>query len=185
VADQLDSYYWANYLTRISFAFVLLNMFNLLPIYPLDGGQLVRTLFIHTKEIIFTLFVLLSIAVALWFAITYEELFILIIPFFLIVRLLQQLQIKKLRKTLEATGISYHKSYSELTDEEYWRIRNHIAVNSPVWGRIIRPGSYEASEKETSVINFIKALLLTHPTRDLSATGIIMILVVWLALLYP
>src|SRR5215831_14627919 len=41
---------------RIAYIFIFLNMLNLLPIFPLDGGQLLKTLFMDRKEIIASAF---------------------------------------------------------------------------------------------------------------------------------
>ena len=68
------------FLLRLSYAFVLLNVLNLLPIYPLDGGQLLKTLFLQSREIVSFVFILLSVAVATWFAISRQQWFLLIVP---------------------------------------------------------------------------------------------------------
>ena len=52
----------------ISLSFILLNLVNLLPIYPLDGGQLLNRVFLDEESIASKLFVLLSIGALIWLA---------------------------------------------------------------------------------------------------------------------
>jgi hypothetical protein len=168
-------------LFRLSYAFVILNLLNLLPIYPLDGGQLLKTLFLGSREIISTIFIVASIAVTIWFAISKEDWFLLIIPYFLIIRMIQQIQLRKIRKNLDYQHINYNKNFSELSDEEYWKIRDEVAVNNTLLGRVISPGNYTVSEKENSIINYIKSVLKTRPVKDLGVPGRIIFLLIWIA----
>jgi len=166
---------------RISYVFVLLNLFNLLPIYPLDGGQLLKTVFIGSREIISTVFIVISVAVTGWYAVYYSQWFLLIVPYFLIVRMVQQVKIKNIRKRLAGKNIGYHTPYGRLSDEQYWRIRDELAVSGLFFSRYITPEVYEASDKEINIINYIRTVLKNNPSRDLSRAGIILIVITWLA----
>src|SRR5258706_3406170 len=86
-------------LHRISWILIYLNLLNLLPIYPLDGGQLLNRLFLDSSQAISKIFLLLSIVVLVWFALyggTRPYYALLIIPFFLLTRLLADSQLDKL-----------------------------------------------------------------------------------------
>jgi stage IV sporulation protein FB len=166
--------------TWLPYAFVLVNMFNLLPIYPLDGGQLFRTLFMPDRDILSFIFLLLSMLLVTWYAIDHKDWILLLISFSLLVRLVQMNMLNKLRRRLDELGINFRKTYSALTDEEYWRIRDEMSAN-PSFGKYIVPGNYEVSEKEGGIVNFIKQVLKIDPIKDLSAGAIILILALWIA----
>jgi stage IV sporulation protein FB len=173
-------------LFRLSYAFVILNVLNLLPIYPLDGGQLLKTLFLNSREVVSSLFIILSIALACWFAISMRQWFLLIIPYFLVVRMVRQVMIGKIRKHLDKSSINYYKNYSELTDEEYWRIRDEVAATNPLAVESVTPGEYVVTEKESKIIEYIKSVLKTTPAVDLRPAGIAIILILWIvAFLLP
>lgn len=164
----------------LPYAFVLVNMFNLIPIYPLDGGQLFRTLFMPDRDILSFIFLLLSMLLVTWFAIDNKDWIVLVISFSLLIRLVQMNMLNKLRRRLDELGINFRKPYSALTDEEYWRIRDEMSVN-PSFGKYIAPGNYEISEKEAGIVNFIKQVLKIDPIKDLSAGAIMLILALWIA----
>ena len=182
IAEEQSSYF----LLRLSYAFVLLNVLNLLPIYPLDGGQLLKTLFLHSRELVSSLFILLSVVLATWFAISRQQWFLLIIPYFLVIRLIRQVMIGKIRKNLDKSSINYYKNYSELSDEEYWMIRDEVGASNPMFATAITPGDYIISDKEAKVIEYIKTILKTSPVPDLSPAGKFILSLLWLvAFVFP
>lgn len=164
----------------LPYAFVLVNLFNLLPIYPLDGGRLVRTLFMPERDIISNIFTLLSAALVAWYAIENKDWFLLIIPVLLLIRFATQRDIQRVRERLDETGLDYRKSYSSLTDEEYWRIREELR-NRPLHGRVIADADSGQTEKEKTIMNVIRQILVTKPVNDLSLTGKLLVVVVWIA----
>jgi hypothetical protein len=166
---------------KLAYVFVILNLFNLLPIYPLDGGQLLNTVFIGGQEIISNIFLFLSIAVVGWYAIDYGQWLLLVVPYILIVRLTLQIRVNKIRNVLTEKQIDFHKPFGQLSDEEYWSIRDVVLENNPAYGKYGVPGQYEAAEKEINMINYIKLVLKVDPERDLSITGIIIIMAIWLS----
>jgi Zn-dependent protease len=176
IANDQNNYF----LLRLSYAFVLLNVLNLLPIYPLDGGQLLKTLFLNSREVVSFIFILLSIVFAAWFAISRQQWFLLIIPYFLIVRMYGQVMIGKIRKRLDEAAVNYYKNYSELTDEEFWKIRDEVAASNPMVAESVRPGEYVITEQESKMIDYIKSVLKTTPVTDLSITGKLLISSIWI-----
>jgi len=176
IANDQNNYF----LLRLSYAFVLLNVLNLLPIYPLDGGQLLKTLFLNSREVVSFIFVVVSIIFAAWFAISRQQWFLLIIPYFLVVRMYRQLMVGKIRKHLDAASINYYKNYSELTDEEYWKIRDEVAASNPMVAEVVRPGDYVFTVQESKMIDYIKSVLKTRPVTDLSLAGKLLISAIWI-----
>ncbi len=158
--------------------FIFLNMFNLLPLTPLDGGQLIGTLFFTNKEKLRAIFTILSAAGLAIIAISLEEYFLLIIPIFLLIGLTSQGKSKKIRKALDQQSIDYEKPFEELTSKEYWLIRDQIVSNYPHLK--LQPGNYAASSKENSIINLITAILTTKPIVDLSGMAKAILVGIWL-----
>lgn len=177
IADNTNSYS----LLRLSYAFVLINALNLLPIYPLDGGQLLKTLFLGSREIVSTIFVVCSIVLMAAYAVYNREWFLLIIPYFFVVRMIQQRQVSKIRKRLRQENINYGQSYSELSDQDYWRIREAVLSFNPVLARTTAANEYVISERENDIINYIKSVLKTQPVKDLTVTGVIIFMLIWIA----
>ena len=176
----LSTQFELDFLQKIAWILILLNVFNLLPVYPLDGGQLLHRLFLDNYNILGKIFVILSVALMSWVAISSGFLFLLFFPFMMISRMFGDLQHERIEKKVEAEGIDLMKSYEELTAEEYWRIRNAIIKYYPQFKDVNLSPPYEISSKEDQIITTIQGLLQRSLTQDLSLTGKFLILVIWI-----
>src|SRR5678816_1465127 len=124
---QLES----DLLEKIAWIFIFLNVLNLLPVYPLDGGQLLHRMFLDNYNILGKIFVVLSVALMSWVAISSGFIFLLFFPFMMITRMFGDIHHERIEKKIEAEGIDLMKSYEQLTAEEYWRIRNAVIKHYP------------------------------------------------------
>ena len=176
----LSTQFELDFLQKIAWILILLNVFNLLPVYPLDGGQLLHRLFLDNYNILGKIFVILSVALMSWVAISSGFLFLLFFPFMMISRMFGDLQHERIEKKVEAEGIDLMKSYEELTAEEYWRIRNAVIKYYPQFKDVNPSPPYEISPKEDQIITTIQGLLQRSLTQDLSLTGKFLILVIWI-----
>lgn len=159
---------------------ILLNVLNLVPVYPLDGGQLLHRLFLDDYTILGKIFVILSAALMSWIAISSGFWFLLLFPFMMISRMIGDLQHERLEKKIEAEGIDLAKTYEQLTPQEYWRIRNAVIKYYPHFKDVNPSPPYEISPKEDQVITAIQGLLQRSLIQDLTLTGKFLILVVWI-----
>lgn len=162
---------------------IFLNVLNLLPIYPLDGGQLLNRLFLDESKLVAKIFVVLSAGVLTWLALFglgrpfYP---LLIFPAMMLFRLRSDTKFDELTKQVEEKGINLEKTYDELTDEEYWRIRNVlIESNYPTLRNINPAPPYEFSESEEKVVNAIENILQRTIIQDLSWWGKLLIILIW------
>jgi len=167
----------------IANALIFLNLLNLLPVYPLDGGQLLHRLFLDDNKIIGKIFVIISAAALVWFALFgLQRPFypLLLIPFFMISRMIGDIQHDRLTAKIEAEGVDLNKTYEELSAEEYWKIRNLVIRYYPSLSDIRPSPPYEISPKEDQVITTIQSLLQRSLIQDLSIAGKFLILVIWI-----
>jgi stage IV sporulation protein FB len=164
--------------------FIFLNLINLLPIYPLDGGQLLNRVFLDEESWISKIFIWLSIIFLIWFAVYGLGKFfapLLIFPALMIFRMFGDTKLNNVEKKIEAAGINLDKSYEELPDEDYWKIRNILAQEHPAFKDIQPAPPYEYSLKEEKVMNTVESLLHRHLIQDVSLAGKLFILVICLA----
>ena len=152
--------------------FVLINAFNLLPVTPLDGGRLVEVLFVGAKDMVLSIFMILSmmlIAVFAWYAASF---FVLLFIIFLYTRLRMLWKTKSIRNDLAVQNINYTKYYSALSNEEYGNIRKIVAARMPEF-----VNNYS---QEARMVNIIKGVLQDPPSIGLSNMVIFFISLIWL-----
>ena len=169
-----------DFLNTVAWILIYLNVLNLLPVYPLDGGQLLHRLFLDDYNILGKIFVILSVVLMSWVAISSGYLFLLLFPFMMISKMIGDLQHERIEKKIEAEGIDLMKSYEELTADEYWKIRNAVIKHYPQFKDVNPSPPYEISTKEDQIITTIQGLLQRSLIQDLSLTGKFLILVVWI-----
>ena len=177
IAEQTDIYFFE----KLAWILVFLNLLNLLPVYPLDGGQLLHRLFLDDYNILGKIFVIISAGLMIWVAINSAFFPLLFFPFMMLTRMVGDLQHERIEKKIEAEGIDLMKSYQELTPEEYWKIRSAVIKYYPQFKDVNPAPPYEISSKEDQIITTIQGLLQRSLTQDLSIGGKILILVIWVA----
>ena len=176
----LSIHFELDFLNTVAWILIYLNVLNLLPVYPLDGGQLLHRLFLDDYNILGKIFVILSVVLMSWVAISSGYLFLLLFPFMMISKMIGDLQHERIEKKIEAEGIDLMKSYEELTADEYWKIRNAVIKYYPQFKDVNPSPPYDISSKEDQIITTIQGLLQRSLIQDLSLTGKFLILVTWI-----
>ena len=166
---------------RIGQLFIFLNLINLLPIYPLDGGQLLNRVFLDEEGWLSKLFVILSAGLMCWFAWKLDFWVLFFFPVMMLLRLQSDTKFNAVEKRIEEEGINADISYENLPDEDYWKIRKIIIEEHPGFRDIAQAPPYTYSPKEEKIMTTIKSLLHRHLIQDLSLGGKIFILVICLA----
>ena len=168
----------------ISLSLIFLNLINLFPVYPLDGGQLLNRVFLDEDSWLSKGFVLLSIGVLTWFA-----LYGMIRPFYplliftamMLLRMFGDKKLNAVEKRIEKEGFQLDRSYDELGDEDYWKIRNILIEEHSSFKDVPVAPPFEYSPKEEKIMTTIQSLLHRHLIQDVSIAGKIVILLIWLA----
>ena len=146
--------------------FLFLNLFNLLPFMPLDGGRLIEDLFLkqnHSIRIVFTIISILGLAT---FAIYNKSILFLIIPISMVFELIMEIKNQKIRNYLEAENINYNVNYIDLPDTDYWTIRDCVLLSFSKRYSGVQPGVHNYSMIEAGIINHISSILKTPFLRD-------------------
>ena len=127
----LSSFYQLNWLLELSFLFLFLNIINLIPIDPLDGGQLFKLL-VHKKRDLFLIIfafisslILILVGFLIWSWVT------MIFGFFMGVRVRGMQRNYQIRKLLDEQNINYISTYDDLSNRDYAMIRDVIVAETP------------------------------------------------------
>lgn len=166
---------------RIGLIFIVLNLINLFPIYPLDGGQLLNRVFLDEESVISKLFIYLSIGFLCWFAWKSHFPVLYIFPAMMLLRQFTEKSYSSVEKKIESEGIHADIDYEDLPDKDYWRIRNILIENHPAFKDVPPAPPFEFSHKEEKIMATIQSLLHRHLIQDVSVLGKIVILLIWIA----
>jgi len=170
----------SEFILRTAYIFIFLNLFNLLPVMPLDGGRVLKTMFFENNEIIGKVFIIISMILLTGYALYSESYFLLVIPFFMISQLSARSQVNKVKKAVAEKGIDLDQTYQELSDESYWRIRDEIGIHMKFFDRLITHGKYELTANENKIISQVKAIIQKRPIKDLHLPGKVLITLLWI-----
>lgn len=165
----------------ISLFFVILNLFNLLPIYPLDGGQLLNRVFLNENDLISRVFIFLSIGLLCWFAWKSHTPVLFVFPAMMLLRQFGEKKMTAIEKRIEEAGINTDIEYEELPDKDYWAIRNIVIAEMSMFRDVQPAPPHEYSHREERIMNVIQNLLHRHLIQDVSIAGKIFILLIWIA----
>lgn len=159
--------------------FVFINIFNLLPIYPLDGGRLLENLFIRNNHGIRLVFTILSILFLITIITLTGNIIMVIIPAIMIFELINEVRNQKIRDYLDAEHIEYHVEYEQLPDKNYWLIRDCILFSFQKKYGGIQPGQHQYSVIESMLMQHVMKVLRPVFTTDLSVFMKVIILLLY------
>ncbi|HRG91038.1 MAG TPA: hypothetical protein PLW44_18575, partial [Chitinophagales bacterium] len=158
--------------------FVFLNAFNLLPLMPLDGGRLIDTLFANRRETIKLVFTVVSAILLAVVALALDSYFLLILPVLQLLGMVSMRRRRALQQQLDKQGLDYKKPYEELSNRDYWLIRDEIIEQTPAFKNA--PRRQLADERtEQSIADTIKSLTFAEPVADLSGWGKLLFVLLW------
>ena len=160
---------------------VVLNGLNLLPVYPLDGGQLLNRVFLDEEGWASKLFVLLSAAFMSYLAIQYQLYLLLIFPIGLLFRLWKSAASQRVDKRITASGIETEIDYEDLSDIDYWRIRRILIEENKSIQALAGEHQETYAPAEAQIQQAVEAQLHRTLIQDLSVLAKIGILFLWVA----
>lgn len=155
-------------LTMLANSFLIINLLNCLPFYPLDGGRLIETLFFRENFVIRLVFGIISIVALLILFISLSSLIMLIIPALIGLELYNESKYQKIRDYLRQEKVNYHTDYVNLPDKDYWLIRDCLLFSFPKKYAGTKAGVYEYSIAEPLLIQHINAVLQVNMKLDLN-----------------
>jgi Zn-dependent protease len=149
--------------------FLFINFFNLLPIYPLDGGRFLENLFIRTNFGIRMVFTILSIMLLFILLLFTGNFILIIVPVLMALELVNESKNQKIREYLEQEKINYFTEYNDLPDKSYWLIRDCILFAFAKKYNGVQPGLHQYSVAEPLLIRHVMGILKPNFNHDMSA----------------
>lgn len=127
-----DSAFWI----QLGVMLVLLNVLNLIPIDPLDGGQLFRNLFFKNFELSQLIFAILSALSFMVIGLILNSWLFILFGFLLGLRIKSRHKMYLIRKVMRVEGINYNCNYEDLSNKAFGEIKNIVVSHNPVLEKI-------------------------------------------------
>ncbi len=182
-----DIHFMGVSLDKAGLIFLLLNLLNLIPIYPLDGGQLLNRVYLDEESIGSKIFVIISALLMcffVWFMYNRSHnpttFILLFFPLSMLIRRMGDGKLDILEKKIEEAGININVDYKDLPDKDYWAIRNIAIQTLPQFKTISLAPPYEYADKEDKLMETVRSILHRNLIQDLSIAAKILILLIWL-----
>ncbi len=156
---------------------ILLNVMNLIPIDPLDGGQLMRILFFNNYEfaqLIFTAVSSLAIAgIGLYFNSWLMIIFGLLLGF----RIKNKHKLYLIRKDMKEDDIEYESNYDDISNKTYSKIKQIIIEHTPVLNDI---EEYNEEDRFNQIVaKQVEGVLFPPTKKDASIFFKIFMMFLW------
>ena len=165
------------WLLNLSVLFLFLNIINLLPIDPLDGGQIVKLMAKKRKDMFLLIFAFLSSLLLIISGFVMEVWVLMIFGFLMGVRV-RNLQTKmQQRKELSEKNIAYELTYQEMTNEQYADLRSYALENNKLLNRYHK---YSDEIDEVVIASHVQDLLVPPICYDMALFSKILVFLVWI-----
>ena len=177
----LSSFYQLNWLLELSFLFLFLNIINLIPIDPLDGGQLFKLL-VHKKRDLFLIIfafisslILILVGFLIWSWVT------MIFGFFMGVRVRGMQRNYQIRKLLDEQNINYISTYDDLSNRDYAMMKEIIVGETPSLKKFL---ALSDDPNDDVLASHVNSVLLAPVKYDASFWLKFTIVVSWIILVF-
>src|SRR5690554_2499592 len=167
----------ADFSIQLGSILILLNVMNLIPIDPLDGGQLMRILFFNNYEFVQLIFTGLSSLAVAAIGVYFNSWFILIFGLLLGLRIKNKHKLYLLRKEMKEEDIKYESNYDDLSNKTYFKIKRIIIEHTPVLNEIEEHN--EESKFNQIVAKQVEGVLFPPTKKDASPFFKLLMLMLW------
>ena len=170
-----------DWLLEISGIFMILNMINLLPLDPLDGGQLFRLLVKYDHDLFLMIFSLVSSLVLIAAGFFADSWPLMLFGFLMSFRV-RSIQKKYLiRKEFTKNGINYRVPYEDLSNKDYSLIRNIVLDHNP---SLKKYNEISGNSNDLLMAENVNSVLETPLLMDSSVLFRIGVVLTWLLSLF-
>lgn len=169
----------STWIIELSLLFFIINISNLIPLSPLDGGRLMTTLFLKHAEIVHLCLLSLFSFGILLFSFWTNSFFSFAIGIVTFLQVRGLYRRYKLHQELKTNSINYETTYEELTDGAYQRIKKIVLERSPALRKYVE----EIDDEDTTTIVATEVSnVLISPVEKNATFGLkVLIVLLWIA----
>jgi stage IV sporulation protein FB len=179
----IASVYQQEWMLELSFLFLFLNVINLFPIDPLDGGQLFKLYVNKKRDLFLMLFALFSSMLMIFVGWMIDSYIILAFGFLMGFKVRGFQRSHHLRKILDEKQIPYESTYDDLSNEHYAKIKEVLIEETPALKKFL---SMSEENNDEFLASHVNSALLAPVSKDAGKAMKITIICLWLlSLTFP
>jgi Zn-dependent protease len=163
----------------VAIIFLALNSINLLPLDPLDGGQLFRFLMSKQSDLFMLVFSFISSLILIGIGFLLENWYLMGFGFFLAIRVRNVQRSHYIRKLYREKNINYIIDYSDLSNKEFSAMKEIILENSKFLKKI--KDLNDEDESQIIIANQVNHYLLAPMENDAHFLLKLGIILFWIA----
>jgi Zn-dependent protease len=170
----VENIFWV---IQLGVLFILLNAVNLLPLDPLDGGQLIKVMFFGNQELVQLIFSFVSSLGMIALGFFVDSWIVMAFGFLLGFRVKGMHKLYNIRKEMKSENIDYEITYENLPDSSFAKIKEILFLNKPILKQI-----EEQSDERTFnqlIANQVDGVLQEPMSRDAQFLKKTMFIAIW------
>jgi Zn-dependent protease len=171
------SVYQQEWMLELSFLFLFLNVINLFPIDPLDGGQLFKLYVNKKRDLFLMLFALFSSLLMIFVGWMIDSYIILAFGFLMGFKVRGFQRNHRLRKILDEKQIPYESTYDELSNEHYAKIKEVLIEETPALKKYL---DLSEENNEELMASHVNSALLAPVMKDAGMGLKVIFVCLWL-----
>lgn len=171
------SVYQQEWMLELSFLFLFLNVINLFPIDPLDGGQLFKLYVNKKRDLFLMLFALFSSLLMIFVGWMIDSYIILAFGFLMGFKVRGFQRNHHLRKILDEKQIPYESTYDELSNEHYAKIKEVLIEETPALKKYL---DLSEENNEEFMASHVNSALLAPVMKDAGMGLKVIFVCLWL-----
>jgi Zn-dependent protease len=177
------SVYQQEWMLELSFLFLFLNVINLFPIDPLDGGQLFKLYVNKKRDLFLMIFALFSSMLMIFVGWMIDSYIILAFGFLMGFKVRGFQRSHHLRKILDEKQIPYESTYDDLSNEHFAKIKEVLIEETPALKKFL---SMSEENNDEFIASHVNSALLAPVSKDAGKALKITMICLWLlSLTFP
>ena len=166
------------WMLSVGFLFLLLNIINLLPLDPLDGGQMFKLFVRKSSELFLMIFAFVSSLVMIGVGWYIDSIILMIFGFFMGFRVRAMQKKYEIHKELKEEGVDYATTYKMLSNEAYAKIKRVVLEYTPSLRKYV--DQFSPEELEPIFASQVNNVLTSPLRKDTSILFKILLLLLWI-----
>lgn len=169
----------STYMFQTGMLFFVLNIINLVPLDPLDGGQLFKLIVSTNHEKFLMIFSFASSLLIIGIGFLLNSYLLMIFGFFMGFRVRALQKNYYLHQEMKEEDIPFITTYKELSNKDYWKIKQIILEKTPALEKYIEYADPE--EVDMLMASQVNSVLITPVKPDANLFLKITTVILWTA----